>query len=99
MAVQVFCPADAAVGEVLAMGDQPLMQMAGEQRDALRPRVVAEEMAGHADLATTAGAEYGLIQPGPVLDLVFARGLQTGERDRHHDDSCMRTPVLAGEAV
>ena len=30
MAVQVFCPAAAAVGEVLAMGDQPLVQVAGE---------------------------------------------------------------------
>ncbi len=36
------------------MGDQALVQVAGEQRDALRPRVVAEEMAGHADLATSA---------------------------------------------
>jgi hypothetical protein len=25
------------------MGDQPLMQMAGEQRDALRPRVMREK--------------------------------------------------------
>jgi hypothetical protein len=30
MAVQVFCPAAAAMGEVLAMGDKPLVQMAGE---------------------------------------------------------------------
>jgi hypothetical protein len=32
------------VGEVLAMGDQALMQMAGEQRDAFRPRVMPEEV-------------------------------------------------------
>jgi hypothetical protein len=32
LAVQVFRPAAAAVGEVLAMGDQGLMQMAGEER-------------------------------------------------------------------
>jgi hypothetical protein len=56
MAVQVFCPAAAAVGEVLAMGDQALVQVAGEQRDAVRARVVAEEVAGHADLAAAAGA-------------------------------------------
>ena len=54
------------------------MQMAGEQRDALRPRVVPEEVAGHADLAAAAGAEHRLIQPGPVLDLVGAGRLHTG---------------------
>ncbi len=36
------------------MGDEALMQMAGEQRDALRPWVMPEEVAGHADLAATA---------------------------------------------
>jgi hypothetical protein len=51
MAVQVFCPAAAAVGEVLAMGDQALVQVAGEQRDAVRAGVMPEEVAGHADLA------------------------------------------------
>jgi hypothetical protein len=30
MAVQVFCPAAAAMGEVLTMGDQALVQVAGE---------------------------------------------------------------------
>jgi hypothetical protein len=38
------------------MGDQALVQVAGEQRDAVRARVVAEEVAGHADLAAAAGA-------------------------------------------
>jgi hypothetical protein len=32
----------ATVGEVLAMGDQPLMQLAGEHRDAVHPGVVPE---------------------------------------------------------
>ena len=49
--------------------------MAGEQRYALGPRVVAEEVAGHADLAAAAGAEHRLIKPGPVLDLLLAGGL------------------------
>jgi len=40
MAVQVFGPAAAAVGEVLSMGNQPLVQVAGEQRDAVGSRVV-----------------------------------------------------------
>jgi len=75
MAVQVFCPAAAAVGEVLAMGDQALVQVAGEQRDAVGAWVVAEEVAGHADLAAAAGAEHLLIEPGPILDRLQARGL------------------------
>ena len=95
MAVQVFCPAAAAVGEVLAMGDQALVQVAGEQRDAVRAGVMPEEMAGHADLAAAAGAEHVLIEPGPLLNRLVAGGLQTGEGDRHDGDSCERTPVLA----
>ncbi len=86
MAVQVFCPAAAAVGEVLAMGDQALMQMAGEQRDAVGAGVVPEEVAGQADLTAPAGAEHLLIKPGPVLDRLVAGGLQTGEGDWHHGD-------------
>ena len=82
MAVQVFGPAAAAVGEVLAMGDQALVQVAGEQRDAVGAGVVAEKMAGHADLAAPAGAKHVLIEPGPVLDRINAGGLQTGEGDR-----------------
>ena len=96
MAVQVFCPAAAAVGEVLAVGNQPLVQVTGEQRDAVGAGVVAEEMAGHADLAAAAFSEQLLIEPGPVLDFFNAGRLQTGEGDRNHDDSCGRTPVLAG---
>jgi hypothetical protein len=98
MAVQVFCPAAAAVGEVLAMGDQALMQMAGEQRDAVGAGVMPEEVAGHADLAASAGAEHLLIQPGPVLDRLVAGGLQTGDGDWHHGDHYGRTSVLASFA-
>ena len=79
MAVQVFCPAAAAMGEVLAMGDQPLVKVAGEQWDAVGAWVMPEEVAGHADLVATAGAEHVLIEPGPVLDRINAGGLQTGE--------------------
>ena len=86
MAVQVFCPAAAAVREVLAVGDQALVQVAGEQGDAVGAGVVPEEVAGHADLTAPAGAEHLLIEPGPVLDRLIAGGLQTGEGDRHHGD-------------
>ena len=40
--MQVFAPAAAALPQVLAVGDQALVQMAAEHRDALGPRVVAE---------------------------------------------------------
>ena len=57
------------------MGDQPLVQMASEQGDVLGPWVMPEKVAGHADLAAAAGAEQVLIEPGPVLDRLQARGL------------------------
>jgi len=66
------------------MGDQPLVQVAGEQGDGVGAWVVAEEMAGHANLMAAAGAEHLLIQPGPVLDRLVAGRLQPGEVDRHH---------------
>jgi len=81
---------------VLAMGDQALVQVAGEQRDAVGAGVMPEKVAGHADLAAAAGEEHVLIELGPVLDCLVAGGLQTREGDRHHGDSCGRTPVLAG---
>jgi hypothetical protein len=54
------------------MGDQALMQLAAEQADAVGAGVVAEEMAGHVDLAAAAGAEHVLFEPGPVLDRTLA---------------------------
>jgi hypothetical protein len=79
MVVQVLGPASAAVGEVLAMGDQPLVQVADEQWEAVGAGVMLEEMAGHAGLAAATGAEHVLIEPGPVLDRIHAGGLQMGE--------------------
>jgi hypothetical protein len=40
------------------MGDQCLVQVAGEQGDAVWAGVVPEEVAGHADLAAPTGAEH-----------------------------------------
>ena len=73
--MQVFGPALATAGQVLAVSDQALMQVAGEQWYALGPRVVAKEVAGHADLPAAAGAEHRLIKPWPVFDLLLAGGL------------------------
>ena len=68
-------PAAAAVGEVFAVDDQALVHVAAEQQVAVGAGVVAEEVAGHADLAAAAGAEHGLIELGPVFDGVASGGL------------------------
>ena len=101
MVVQVFCPAAAAVGEVLAMGDQALVQVAGEQRDAVSARVMPEEVAGHADLAAAAGAENVLIEPGPVLDRLVAGGDgRFHQRDQHRGvEGCSELGVCRQLAV
>ena len=74
--VQILRPAAAAMGEVVPMGDLALMQMAGELGNAVRPWVVPEEVAGHADLPAAAGAEHCLIEQGLLLDRLLAGGLQ-----------------------
>jgi hypothetical protein len=51
---QILCPALAAVGEVIAVADQALVELAGEQGDAVDASVVAEPVAGDAHLAATA---------------------------------------------
>ena len=48
----VIRPALTAAGEVLAMGDQTLVQLAAQQGDALHPGVMTKPVAGHADLGT-----------------------------------------------
>ena len=62
------------MGEVITVADQPLVQLAGEQGDAVDASVVAEPMAGHADLAATAGFQDLLIEVGPGIDGDLAGG-------------------------
>lgn len=50
------------------MGQQALVQLAGEKRDAVHPGVVTKPMAGHADLAAVTSKEDLLIEIGPLLD-------------------------------
>jgi len=88
LSVQVLHPAAAAVGEVLSLVDQALVQVAGEQRNAIGPRVVAKEMAGHADLVAAAGVEHLLIKPRPVPNRIKAGGLLPEDLHRHHGDCC-----------
>ena len=66
--------ARATVGEVIAMADQTLMQLAGEQGDALHTSVVAEPIAGDAHLATTAGFQDLFVEVGPSVDGDLAGG-------------------------
>ncbi len=56
------------------MGQQALVQLAGEQGDAVHPGVVPEPVAGEANLAAAAGPEHNLIEVGPRLDGRFFPG-------------------------
>ena len=69
------------------------MQMASEQRNTVGPRVVAEEMAGHADLMAAAGVENHLIEPRPVPNRLKAGRLQPGDVEWHHGDFCGRLHI------
>lgn len=82
--MEILGPAGAAMGDVLPMGDQALVELAGEQGDAVGSGVMAEEVAGEADLPAATGHQNGLIQPGPVLDGLKAGGLEPGEGNGHH---------------
>ena len=55
------------------MGQQALVQLAGEHRDAVRPGVVAEEGAAHADLVAAAGHQHLFIEVGPLLVATIVR--------------------------
>ena len=49
------------------MGQQSLVQLASEHRDAVHPGLMPEEVAGEADLAAAAGHQHLLIEIGPLL--------------------------------
>jgi hypothetical protein len=53
---------------VITVANQPLVQLAGEQGDAIDARVVAEPVAGDAHLAATAGFQNLLVEVGPSVD-------------------------------
>ena len=68
------------------MGDQPLIELTGEHRDAIHPGVVPEPIAGHADLAAAGLEQHRLIEVGPFLDRGIKSGFQccgSGERGTH----------------
>jgi hypothetical protein len=47
------------------------MQLAGEHRDAVDPSVMAEPVAGHADLAAAGLEQHVLIEVMPLLNRGF----------------------------
>ena len=49
-------------------GRPALVQLAGEQEDAVQTSVVAEPVAGHAHLAATAGEQDLLVEVGPSVN-------------------------------
>ncbi len=67
LAGHVVGPALAAAGEVLAVGDQALVQLAGEQRDAVHTRLVLESVPSHADLAAAGLHQHLLVEERPLL--------------------------------
>ena len=54
-------PVGATAGEVLALADQPLVELAGEQGDLGLTEVMAEGAAGEADLLAAAGDQQGRV--------------------------------------
>ncbi|WP_341886349.1 hypothetical protein [Synechococcus sp. UW140] len=72
----VVSPTLAAAGEVLTVSDQTLVQLAGEHWDAVHPGVMAEPVAGHADLAAAGLEQHGFIEIGPVLGCVPWSGVK-----------------------
>ena len=64
----VIGPALAAAGQVFSMGDQTLVQLAGEHRNAVHPGVAPEPVAGHAGLAAADGDQNLLVEVGPNID-------------------------------
>jgi len=79
------------------MGDQALVQLAGEHRDAVHPGVMPKPVAGHADLAAAGLEQHVLIEIRPLLD----RGFELGDHGRRpgegeaHEPLQMRTHALA----
>ena len=67
LAGHVVGPALAAAGEVLAVGDQALVQLAGEQGDAVHARLVLEPVASHADLVAPCLHQHLLVEERPLL--------------------------------
>jgi hypothetical protein len=56
------------------MGQQALVKLACQHRDAVHPGVVAKPMTGEADLAAAADRQHVLIEIGPLFVAVIVCG-------------------------
>jgi hypothetical protein len=86
LAGHVVGPALATADQVLAVGDQALVQLTGEQRDAVHTGLVLKPVAGHADLAAPGLHQHILVQKGPLLSWQIDsidRPLRAGTTKRH----------------
>jgi hypothetical protein len=86
-----------AAGEVLAMGDQTLVQLAAQQGDALHPGVMTKPVAGHADLGIAGLKQQALCEIRPLPDRDFDlgdQGRRPGERDTN-ESTQMRAYALS----
>ena len=88
----VVSPALAAADEVLTMGDQALVQLAGEHGDAVHPRVMPKPVAGHAGLAAAGLEQHVLLQVWPALRRIkrLRRCSNATNSDPHHPIQCVR---------
>jgi len=86
-----------AWGAQATSGAQPLWRVAGKNWDAVHPGVMAEPVAGHADLAATGLEQHLAVEVGPLLDRGFKSGGQVrGPREGDtHEPIQKRTHVLA----
>jgi hypothetical protein len=60
------------------MGDEALVQLASEHRDAVHSSVVSKPVTGYADLAAAGFEQGALIEVGPLFD----RGFESGDQGR-----------------
>ena len=66
-ACRLTAPVVATAGEVLALADQALVELAREQRDLVVTEVMAKRTAGEANLPAAAGDQQGRIKLGPAF--------------------------------
>jgi len=85
-------PLSAPLGQVVALGNQTLMDRTGQHRDAMPADLIAEVLTGDAD-----GAGAGWFQDTPLQVVpLFWRGLRGNRADRGHQAQAS-TPVLLTE--
>mgnify|MGYP001806382214 CR=1 FL=1 len=88
------------------MGQQTLVQLAGELGDAVHPGVVAKPVAVNAELAAAAGHQHLFIEVGPLLVTAIVRrwgGIQPGASGAgwgsSHDNTSTENACTSGSPL